>query len=100
MGRRSLTREEAQQEANLSQALEARLPGIISWLSEEVRQRMSDHIIGIIGTPQGRVSQGSINHMQYNWLIEHGHMNNITPEQALKVTEEQDHVMSNWKELF
>lgn len=30
MGRRSFTREEAQQEAHLSQALEARLPGIIS----------------------------------------------------------------------
>lgn len=56
---------------------------------------MSDHIIGIIGTPQGRVSQQSIHHMQYNWLIEHGHMDNITPGQTSEVTEEQDHVMSN-----
>lgn len=91
---------------NLDKALAARLPGIISWLSIETSQTMRDHVYGIIGNPQGWVSQESINHMRYNWLIENGHMDNLTPEQIDEILEsdhkeeETDHVMSNAKVFF
>lgn len=44
--------------------------------------------------------------MRYNWLIENGHMDNLTPEQIDEILEsehkeeETDHVMSNAKEFF
>lgn len=44
--------------------------------------------------------------MRYNWLIENGHMDNLTAEQIDEILESEhkeeeiDHVMSNGKALF
>ncbi len=67
---------------------------------------MGDHVMGVIGhNVPGRPSAESIRNLQYGWLIEHGHMDNLTSEEIINAPQEEkeeeiDHVMSNGKALF
>lgn len=60
---------------------------------------MSDHVMRVIGrNVPGRPSAESIRNLQYNWLIEHGHMDNLTPEQisgASKTEENEDNILNS-----
>ena len=91
-------------EWRLKQAIEIVVPAFIEELSPIVRADMSGDVVNMLMEhgPWGRVSSEIVNRKRYEWLVEQKYMNALSPEQVDEILreEEEDFVVTSWKELF